>query len=154
MGASEVTMTRWITFVGFVSLVGCSTGSTMQRQAPPRIEVAAEKDPLLDAVKDAIGHRNWRLERINVDQGLIEATTPPTKMGDFMQQRERWVFFVDHAQITVTRMVEAQFERGGAWQSRLAHGATYRHVREREELAHIMEHLRSGLVPGARIALR
>jgi hypothetical protein len=103
-----------------------------KKYAAPTLTLPSVQADLHAAVEVMVRNEGWKI--VASDENHIEAVTPvDTTLGVGM--RERWMFAIADYQIAVTRVLEAQWDRGGAWQSDAQVCTGYVYLREQEVLA-------------------
>lgn len=120
--------------VVFSSAACATTGQYdgAKQYAAPTLTLPNVQADLHAAVEVMARNEGWSI--VASAPGRIEALTPvDTTLGVGM--RERWVFSIDDYQVAVTRVLEAQWDRGGEWQSDAQVCTGYVYLREQEVLA-------------------
>ncbi len=107
----------------------------------PTLTLPQVQTDLAAAVEQLVHHEGWTVvERSN---GRIEAVTRADEsMGVAM--RERWVFAISDYEIAVVRTLEAQFDKGGAWEHESQVCTGYVYFREHQVLAQVEKHAARG----------
>jgi hypothetical protein len=127
-----------------VSSAACATTGQFEgakQYVTPTLTLPQVQPELTAAVEQLLHHEGWTI--ISRTNNRIEALTRPDEsLGVAM--RERWVFAISDYEIAVVRTLEAQFDKGGAWEHESQVCTGYVYLREREVLAQVEKHASRG----------
>lgn len=120
-----------------LSSAACATTGPFggaKQYVSPTLTLPQVRVVLSAAVEQLLRHEGWTVVARAGDR--IEAVTRADEsMGVAM--RERWVFSISDYEIAVVRTLEAQFDKGGAWEHESQVCSGYVYLREREVLAQV-----------------
>ncbi|MEZ0312399.1 MAG: hypothetical protein ACAI38_11545 [Myxococcota bacterium] len=137
-------MRHLLTAVIILSSAACATTGQFdgaKQYVSPTLTLPQVGADLTAAVEQLVRHEGWTVVARTKDR--IEAVSRADEsMGVAM--RERWVFAITDYEVAVVRTLEAQFDKGGAWEHETQVCTGYVYMREREVLAQVEKHASRG----------